>query len=71
MQRLLGAVEILDEGLEPALVMHLDLLRLDAAGIAQGEGHAGIEEGELAQAMLQRREVELGLGESLGDWAET
>ena len=28
--------------------------------------HAGVQEGELAQAMLQRREVELDLGEGLG-----
>ena len=41
-------------------------LRLDAALVGEQDVHAGIEEGELAQAMLERREVEFGLGEGLG-----
>jgi hypothetical protein len=64
------AVEILDERLEPALVVELGRFRLDVAGVGQDQPHARIEERQLAQAMLQRREVELGLGERLWRWQE-
>ena len=64
-QRRLGAVEIAHEGFEAAVVVQHDLLLLDAALVGQNDRHAGIEEGELAQAMLERGEVEFGLGEGL------
>ena len=63
MSGVLGAVEIAHEGFEAAVVAHLLGLRLDAAPVGEHDPHAGIEEGELAQAMLERGEVELGLGE--------
>ncbi len=63
MQRVLVAVEIFHEGLEPAFVVQIDRFRLDAAGVGQHEMHAGIQERQLAQAMLQGGVVELGLGE--------
>ncbi|OQA29645.1 MAG: hypothetical protein BWY59_00164 [Verrucomicrobia bacterium ADurb.Bin345] len=62
-QRVLGAVEIAHESLDAALVVELVLLRLDAAQIGQDQPHAGIEESQLAQAVLQRRVVEHRLGE--------
>ena len=65
-QRLLGAVEIAHEGLDAAFIIELDLLRLDAALVGEHDAHAGIEEGQFAQAMLEGREVEFGLGEDLG-----
>ena len=60
---LLGAVEIAHEGRDAAFVEQLDVLLLDAAVVGQQDAHAGIQEGQLAQAVLERREVELGLGE--------
>ena len=65
-QRLLVAVEIFDECLDAALVAHLLALLDRVAHVGQHDGDAGIEEGELAQPMLQRREVELDIGEGLG-----
>ena len=64
-QRRLGAVEIAHEGLEPALVMQLLALGLGAARVGQDDAHAGIEEGQLAQAVLDRRVIELDHGEGL------
>ncbi len=66
MSGLLGAVEIAHEGLDAAFVVQLDFLGLDAAPVGQQNAHAGIEEGQFAQAMLERGEVEFGLGEGLG-----
>ena len=65
-QRLLGAVEIAHEGLDAAFIEELDVLGLDAAPVGEHDAHAGIEEGQFAQAMLDRREVEFGLGEDFG-----
>ena len=65
-QRRLGAVEIAHEGLEAALVVELLALRLGVAQVGQDDAHAGIQEGELAQAVLDRRVVELDHGEGLG-----
>ncbi len=65
-QRRLGGVEIAHEGLEPALVVQLHLDRLGVAQVAQDDAHARVEEGELAQPVLQRLEVELDHGEGLG-----
>src|SRR5260221_5537151 len=59
-EALLGAVEIFDEGLETAFVVHGDGFGLDAAGIGERQRDARVEEGELAQPMLQCREIELG-----------
>ena len=46
--------------------MQGDGLRLDPAQIAQDQGDAAVEKGELAQPVLEGREIELGLGEGLG-----
>ena len=62
-QRLLRAVEIVHEGFEPAVVMERHGLRLGAAQIGQHQGDAAVQKGELAQPVLQGREVELGLRE--------
>ena len=62
-QSLLVAVEIFDEGLDAALVMHIDLLRHHSALIGERDGNLGIEEGEFAQAVLQLLEVEHGVAE--------
>ena len=64
-QRRLGAVEIAHEGLEAALVAHLDLARLGVAVVAQDQADAGIEERQFAQAVLQGIEVEIRHGEGL------
>ncbi len=66
---LLGAVEVADEGLDAAFVIELHILGLDAAMVAQQDAHAGIEEGEFAQAMLDGGEIKFGLGEGLRGWA--
>jgi len=64
-QHLLVAVEILGEGLDAALVEQLADLGLGGALVAQHDAHARIQEGQLAQPVLERREVEVGLGEDL------
>ena len=64
-QRRLGAVEIAHERLQAALVMQLLALGLGVPRVGQHDAHAGIEEGELAQAVLDRRVVELDHGEGL------
>ena len=69
-QRGLGAVEIAHEGLEAAFVVELLALGLGVTQIGQHDVHAGIEEGEFAQAMLDRRIVELDHGEGLGRGGE-
>ena len=63
--RLLGAVEIAREGLEAAVVHHRLGLHLDAALVGQGDLHAGIQERQLAQAMLERGVVEFDVGKRL------
>ena len=65
-QRRLGAVEIADEGGDAAFVIELDLLLLLVAGVGEDQADARIEEGELAEAMLERVEVELDDLERLG-----
>ena len=52
-QRRLGAVEIFDEGRDPALVVELVLDALLVARVGEDQPDAGIEEGELAVAMLE------------------
>ena len=65
-KRGLGAVEEAHEGVEPALIHQLLAPLAAMAQIGEDDAHAGIEEGELAQAVLQRRVVELDLGEGVG-----
>ncbi len=66
MMPVLVAIEILDERLDAAVVAHLLALLDRMAHVGQHDVDAGIEERELAQAMLERREVELHHREGLG-----
>jgi hypothetical protein len=43
-----------------------DFLALDPAQVGELDRDAGVQERKLAQAMLERREIELGLGERDG-----
>src|SRR5262249_44333219 len=52
-----------DEGLDAALEAHLLALLDGVPLVGEHDQHTRVEEGKLAQAMLQRREVELGHGE--------
>src|SRR5262249_31233314 len=58
------AVDIFDEGLDPALVAQLLALLDGVAHVGEHDQYARIEEGELAQPVFERREIELGHGES-------
>ena len=49
----LVAVEILDEGLDAALVVQLGDLGLGAALVGQHDAHARVQEGQLAQPVLE------------------
>ena len=49
-----------------ALVVHLDLLQLVVASVLEDEPDARVEEGELAEAMLEPLEVEIDDLEGLG-----
>src|SRR5437764_279780 len=60
------AVEILGEGLDAAFVEQVGDLGRRGALVGQDDAHARVQERQLAQPMLQRGEVELGLGEGLG-----
>ena len=66
MQRLLRAVEIVDERFEPAIVMKAGAFRLGLAQIGQHQRHAAVQEGQLAQPVLERCKIEFGLGEGRG-----
>ena len=70
-QRRLVAVEIFHERLDAALVAHLLALLDRVALVGEHDGDAGIEERELAQAVLQRGEVELDHREGLRSTAGT
>ena len=59
-ERLLVAVEIFDEGRDSAFVEQVVLQRFLVPVVAQFDAHAGIEESELAIAVLQLVEIELG-----------
>jgi hypothetical protein len=63
--RLLVAVEIFDELLDAAVVTHLLALLDRVAHVGQYDIDAGIQERELAQTMLQRREIVFDIGEGL------
>jgi hypothetical protein len=65
-ERRLGAVKVAYESFQPALVEKLLALDLGVTRIGQDDAHARIQEGEFAQAMLDRRKVELDHGEGLG-----
>ncbi len=65
-ERGLGAVEIFDEGGDAALVIELDFLALIVALVGQDDANAGVEEGELAVAVLEAFEVEIDDLERLG-----
>ena len=65
-ERRLVAIQVLDELLDAALVVQLLALLDRMAHVGKHDIDAGIEEGELAQPVLQRGEVELGHGEGLG-----
>ena len=62
-QRLLGAVQIFYELDEAAVIKQLQRLHVGVARVGQNDTHAGIQEGEFAQPVLQRRIVELDHGE--------
>ena len=63
--RVLGLVDVRDEVSDPALVV--ELLGLPAGALVrEDDAKAAGEEGGLAQALQQRRRVELGLLENLG-----
>ena len=65
-QRRLVAVEKSHEGFDAAVVFHLLALFDRVAHVGQHDIDAGIEEGEFAQAVFQRGEVELHHGECRG-----
>ena len=65
-ERRLVAVEIFHERLDAALVDHLLALLDRMTPVGEHDAHARIEECELAQAMLERRPVELRHGEGVG-----
>ena len=58
-KRGLVAIEKLHEGFDAALVFHFLALFDGVPLVGKDDGDAGIQERELAQAMLKRREVEL------------
>ena len=58
-KRGLGAVEIFDERGGAALVMQLDFLGLVVARVDQHQPHAGVQERELAEAVLEPLEIEI------------
>ena len=62
-KRGLVAIEIFDEFVDAALVAHRLALLDGVAHVGEHNGDAGIEEGEFAQPVLQRREIELRHGE--------
>src|SRR5213082_592643 len=64
--RLLVAVEILHELLDAADIAHLLALLDRVAHVGEHDIDAGIQERELAQAMLQRRKIIFDVGEGLG-----
>ena len=64
------AVVVVDERGDATLVEELDVDLLDAAGIVEEDADAGIEEGELAQPVLERGEVELEIVEGVGRGCE-
>ena len=68
--RLLVAVEIFDEFLDAADIVHLLALLDRVAHVREHDIDAGIQERELAQAMLQRGEIIFDIGEGFGGGKE-
>jgi formamidopyrimidine-DNA glycosylase len=64
-QRGFGAVEIAHERLQAALVIEFLALDLGMARVGQDYAHARVEEGEFAQAMLDRSVIEFDHREGL------
>jgi hypothetical protein len=58
-QRMFGPVQIADEGLKPAIVVEFFDDVFHAALVGQDNAHAGVQESEFPQAVLQRAEVEI------------
>ncbi len=69
-ERGLVAVEVAHERLDAALVAQFLALLDRVTLVGEHDQHAGIEEGEFAQPVLQRGEIELNHGEGLGRWQE-
>ena len=65
----LGLVEVTHEGLDPALIVQDFLELLGPAMVLQLDDHARVEEGQLAQPVFQRLQVEIDVGEG-GDRGE-
>ena len=65
-QRRLGAVEVGDELAQPLGREELGVPGLVAPLVGQADPHALVEEGQLAEPLLQRVVVEVDLGEDLG-----
>ena len=63
---LLVAVEVFDELFDAALVEQLLTLLDRVAHVGEHDVDAGIQKRQLAQAMFQRREIILDIGEGLG-----
>ena len=65
-QRLLCAVEVADERLDPALVVEFRDPGLGCALVPECDVQAGVEEGELAQPVLQLVEIETQFAKKSG-----
>ncbi len=59
----LRLIEVAHEGFDAALIVQHDLDRLRPAMIRQLDDHARVQEGQLAQAVLQRLQVEIDVAE--------
>src|SRR5262249_19737237 len=64
-ERRLVAVEVFDESFDPALVTQLLALLHGMTHVGEDDQHTRVEEGEFAQPVLQRREIEFRHGEGL------
>ncbi len=62
-QRMFGTVQIAHERFQATFVEQLLDLVLNAALVRQDDADAGVQEGQLAQPVFKRAEIELGLGE--------
>ena len=60
---LLRAVEVFDEFTYPALVVQFDMQRFGRAVVFEDDPHAGVQEGQFAQALFQRVEIVVEVGE--------
>ena len=58
-KRRFGLIEVADERLDTALVVHGLLVRLRGAEVAKHDGHARVQERQLSQPVLQRLAVEV------------